>query len=537
MPGVLSSAGVLSDQSRELLNIKTGAAQPLRVRKGYIMENFISKAKYQAKKIYAIDPPATYGENVLLGSLQGLAANLSDTQIMVKTGAYFAYEGILRDKYSCEICDAEDVFSLLGEFGAVKKYILITDDPEAECAYVAISLAGIMNALVVTESAEKRVKKEGFRLLLDARGLDDEWLRSSYYFGKLNKKIAVEQPAKSAPKLVDYAVMSNAYFAYLPTTDREAHTKKFTFLDSGAVVYGWNSVLGEYDSVHSFSSLDVCLVPADHAYNLSTLSGFSTDNRFETAKVTPESGGRHSVCLVMSDGDNLQWLLNAYATSLKWYGSEERGKYPLAWGLPATCADVASPMLDYMKDNATENDEFIMQLSGVGYCFPSDFSDAGRQRMAESFAEKMKIMGVRYAEILDDKAFNAETLSPFTSQEGIDGLFYIDYWNYAGMKGQILWCDGKPAVSARYRLWAGLEDGQIDAIASAINGAPTDPGDPDAYSFIIIHCWSGLDRKGNLVPDGNTMDAVSALVSKLGENVEVVNPSAFMERIVKNLKR
>ena len=76
-------------------------------------------------------------------------------------------------------------------------------------------------------------------------------------------------------------------------------------------------------------------------------------------------------------------------------------------------------------------------------------------------------MNMKYAEILDDEAFSAEHFEPFTKQEGIDGIFYIDYWNYAGMKGDILWSNEKPVVSAKYRLWAELEDGQVDYIANA----------------------------------------------------------------------
>ena len=81
-----------------------------------------------------------------------------------------------------------------------------------------------------------------------------------------------------------------------------------------------------------------------------------------------------------------------------------------------------------------------------------------------------------------------------------------------------------------------MSDWAAEHIANAINSSSTDPASPEAYSFIIVHCWSGLDEKGSLVPDGNTMNAVKAVIDKLSPDVDVVTPSEFMTRIIANLK-
>ena len=510
------------------------------------MTNTITKAKYQARRLYAVEPPEGYAENMLLGTLQGLASNAGDEQIIVKTGAYELYKHELKNEYKCHVIEKDEdgreltVLSLLRYFSYIPDgYVLISDDPESEGAYVAVSVAAQLNAVVATESIENSVKNCELPILLDARDKDDKWLRQSEYFAKLNRKIAVEQPAGSAPKLVDYAVAAGAYFAYVPSADKDAHTEKFAFLEPGAVVYGWNSVLGEIDTVASFASLNVCLVPADHAYNLSTLSGFRREmlTQKPTAPKKEKAGDtKHTVCFIMSDGDNMQWLLNGFGTSESWYGSKLRGKFPIGWGMCATALDMTAPMVEHLYKEQTKNDEFIMQLSGIGYTFPSKWDKNELDKMASVLAEKMERLGLKYAEVLDDRAMTTETLSAFTSKEGIEGLFYIDYWNYAGMNGRMLWSNGKPIVSAKYRLWADLDDGQIDFIADKINSSSINPRNEDAYTFVTVHCWSGLDKNGALVPDGNTMDAVNALISKLGDNVEVVTPSVFMSRIINNLK-
>ena len=508
-------------------------------------ESYVAKAQLTAERLLVLKSPESYSDALTLGTLQGLVANKSTEQIIFSEGAFDAYLPILKKEFGCHAAYKDEnreewnAKNLLSYFmPLVDGYILTKSDKSSECTYVAISLSAPLNAVVVTEENEQVAKDTGLAMLIDARELDDNWLRSSPFWSNINRDIAVEQPLSEAPRLIDYAVMTGAYFSIYNGKDQDAHTEKYRYLNDGATVYGWNATLGEYDTVMSFAKLNACLVPADHAYNISTLSSFDLDSIMQSTKSLSErySERKHTACFVMSDGDNIQWLLNKYMTDEKWYASRHRGKFSLGWGLPATTIDVAPAMVKYAYDNMTDEDEFIMQLSGVGYTFPSYWDKTELEKMASKVSDYMDRMNMKYAEILDDEGFCVEHFDPFTKQEGIDGIFYIDYWNYAGMKGDILWSNEKPVVSAKYRLWAELEDGQIDYIANAINSSSTDPASPEAYSFIIVHCWSGLDREGNLVPDGNTVDAVKAVIDKLSRDVDVVTPSEFMTRVIANLK-
>jgi hypothetical protein len=182
----------------------------------------------------------------------------------------------------------------------------------------------------------------------------------------------------------------------------------------------------------------------------------------------------------------------------------------------------------------TTKDEFIAQLSGLGYTFPSKWKSSERKKMAEDVATYMSRTDLRYLEILDDGGFNTRTLSAFTAQDAIKGLFYIDYGNYAQYSGEILWSNNKPIVSAKYRLWAGLSDGSIENIAKNINRASTDPKSEDSYSFVIVHAWSGINSN-KLESGGDTMKAVQKLIELFDSDVEVVTPTEFMNRIVRNL--
>lgn len=513
------------------------------------VDTLVTCAAYQATTLYRVAVPADQSDALTLATLQGLMANCSSEQILLTAGAYEEYLPYLTSGQvtgrEVTVTDKNDdgktwTLELLLQYFApkVKGYLLCDADFSKESPSVAVSLAHQWNAVVVTTGNEQRAKDAGLTCVLDVTGKDDQWLRNSPYFDQLNREIAVEQPIGMSPKLVDYAVMSGSYFYFYDGGDLYTHAQKFKFLDEGGVVIGWNNTLGEYSTVRSLSSINLQLIPADHAYNLSTLSGFS----MLSARVENESGssgeadGVHTVCLVMSDGDNLQWALNDYVASNRWYGSSYRGDFAMNWGLPATMIDLASPMLSRFYQTKTAEDEFLLQLSGLGYTFPSLWNAVERRDMAGKVADAMKRMNMKYLEVLDDHGFRAEVLSDFTAQDQIEGVLYIDYSDYAGEKGKILWSDDKPIVSARYRLWAGVADGSIETVAAQLNQASRDVSSEDAYSFVIVHAWSGLDQNGRFVGGGDTMAAVNDLIDRLETDVEVVTVSEFMARIKKNLR-
>ncbi len=507
-----------------------------------LFESAIPKAGTSAKILYSIAEPGNFSDKLTLATLQGLAAQGSDEQILVQGGAVSNYQRYITRQWGCSIKTTVDknpvsLKNLLAHYAPMLNgYILASSDSTSDSGNVAISLAGLLNAAVATPDNQAVCEEVGLTCLLDVTDKNDSWLRSSEYWEQLNKQIAVEQPLSMVPKLADYAVMSKAYFSFYDGHSASEHKAKFDYLDADAVVFGYNNTLGEYDTVASFSELNINMIPSDHAYNLSTLSGFylgtaaqKTERQFEE-----KSTGVHTVCLIMSDGDNVQWMMNDFTTSDKWFASAQRGQFSMGWGLPTTAIDLTAPMVSYLYDKMNDTDEFIMQLGGLGYTFPSKWSTAAKNEMAAKAAEYMKRTDLHYAEILDDHGFTTRNLAAFTKQDGIDGLFYIDYGNYAEYQGKILWSNNKPIVSARYRLWTDTQDGSIEAIARAVNAASTDPTNSDSYSFIIVHAWSGLSGS-RLVPNGNTMDAVAKLVSQFDNDVEVVTPSEFMTRIQNNL--
>ncbi len=501
----------------------------------------------QAETIYIIDSYSDLSENLLIASIQGLAAKNSTEQILIRWGDIDYYLPQITEKWGTVLADTlngeEITLNSLAEHykNTINGYILC-DSQNGDTVNTAISLAGILNAAIATEKTKDMLESCGYTCVLDVSDKGDKWLRKSEYWKMLNKDIAIEQPYTSAPRLVDYAILSNAYFSFYYGKDQSRHTAMYSFLNDNAIVLGWGGAIGEFETVESLSTLNAQIIPADHATNLSTLSGFKLENLTQKTVHTASADAEnvHTVCIVLSDGDNLQWALRYYANNPYFYASEHRGDFKMTWGIAPSAIDLIAPVATYFYDNMTENDEFLLQLSGVGYTFPTNWDEGALIEMTDQLVEYMTRYDIKYLEVLDDDdyGFTVEQFAPFTSHEEVEGIFYIGYGSgYVTEDGAILWSNGKPVVSSRYGLRANSEDGEfeIDYIAEHINSASTDVKSEDSYSFIIVHAWSGL-IDGQLVPDGNTMDAVAELVSRFNENVEVVTPTEFMERLITNCK-
>ena len=482
------------------------------------------KAKVAAETLLLLDTPRG-DEALALGSLQGVLANVSTTQLLFKDGAYGKYTeamtNVRREERTGERAGAA---FLLKEFASLVGGYVLCDDAGAQAA---VSVAAALQAVVIPESLQSAAEAAGLSCLEDVRGWTDKTLRRSRYFARLNQTVAVSQPVSLAPKLVDYAVMAGAYFGYSDSDSERDCRRMYSFLKDNAVVFGWNPALGEYGTVSALSSLNACLIPADHACNLSVQSGFpSVPLRQAAAEQPAEPEEGHTVCLFMSDGDNLQWILTAF-TNASHYGSPLRGRFPMGWGVPASLNTVAPTMASWLYGNRTEQDEMILQISGLGYTFPSRWKDPfALRRMNGMLDAQMAQADLRIAAVLDDGGFYHRSLDVLAAQESVSGVFYLDYADYAGMAGAARLSRGTPVISARYKLWYGLSGGTPEEIAAAVNASSKDPADPDAYSLIVVHAWSGMDGD-RFAGYGDTMAAVEKMVAAFDEDVRIVSPSEF----------
>ncbi|MHB2149609.1 GxGYxYP domain-containing protein [Calditrichota bacterium LG25] len=383
----------------------------------------------------------------------------------------------------------------------------------------AISLCGITKAVAITAENIPILEALGIPLLKDVRNTDDAWF-FTHYADSINNKILCYQMEDRFTFLADYAVFGKMITFYSPLTS--ALTQNiFAFMQPNSPLLGWGS--DEFQLVYHSSANSIPVHPADWAKNLSTLTNFSVSLKQQTA--TPDTQiteNVHTVCFVMTDGDNVQWLLNDFTTNSRWYGSPNRSQVKLGWTISPALSELAPTVMKYIYDRADDSDNgkdyFIAGPSGLGYIFPDRYKNlATYASLTSQFMEKadlriINIIGNTMAE---------EYLKPFSEQQNIDAIFFYYFSNYSGGKGKINWINGKPVITGRFNLWEGFET--PESLAEKLNYSSTDIHSEKGYSLIPVHVWS----KG--------VDDVLRCISLLNKNVKVVTPDELVYLIRKNL--
>lgn len=500
------------------------------------------RATWRATYLYPISTTQSEADSLTIATLQGLAAAYHGEQIIWCDEAYEAYLPELVKLADLRVCGYDDngqpwtPASLLSHYARyLDGYLLCDVSLTEQSVGVAISLAHYLNAVVVTPENVKLAIDAGLECVLDVRGRTDEWLRQSEYFDLLSTSVAVEQSARQAPALIDYAVMSGCYYYYYGGSDAYAHAQRFKFLDDGARVL-LGSDASDTDMRLSLSDIGLQPINAGQMCNLSTMSGFSCSGALQTESVKATAERVHTVAFVIQGEDSLQWFADDFITAPIWYGSPLRGEQKVSWGVPATLCELASPVLNYLDASATEQDDFLLSLTAPGYTYSADWQDEARRALASRVAKTMQCLGVSQLIVPSDMGADEQMLTALADQQAVKGIVYAGMLEDANGLGDIRTIGGKSVVSMRGRLTSSAVDGTVEAITQMLNSLPTDPHSPDAYSIIVIDARVGLDEQGNLIDGGDTMAAIRAIVDGLDARRQVVSVSELMARINENLK-
>jgi hypothetical protein len=401
-------------------------------------------------------------------------------------------------------------------------YILC--DLKDNSSNVAVSLCSQLNAIAVTPDNVALMEALDKPMLLDVRGKDESWVLGSEYGKKLSKSVACLQNEEKCMFLSDYAVFANAFQFFDQDINSSFITDAFSRMDSNKIVLGWGP--DEEHTIRKVSENSLYLNAADWTENIPVLSNFEVQLKQHThATEINEAEDVHTVCFLVSDGDNYDWLLNEFYTKPEAYGSPNRGKVSIGWTISPAMCELAPTVMQFFYDKATNTPEvkdfFIGSSSGIGYMNPDIFPDLQSSvELTNAFFAKadlniLNIIGTEYRE---------EDMMKYLTQDNIDAIFYYDYANYAGRNGAIYIVNDKPVVTARYRMWDGFDDAA--SVAEKLNKQSTDAFSADGYSLIAVHSWSF---------NNYVVDEINSCVSQLNDNVIVVTPDEFIKRIKKKL--
>lgn len=478
--------------------------------------------------IYAIDDSLfTDEERLTLASLQGLLSKKGiGLYRLTNQGAYIWLESI-EDLGTVTVNRIPDAgfTEIIGMFRDEIDGYIFCELHEHEIEYVfeeslsvALTLAGPLNSIVVTSSTLSCVDMYDIPMALDARTITLEEAINEFDM-ELNRRQVIYRPlASTYTCLTDFGVLGNMIDFYGSLYNDNARSI-FDRLEPHSELLGWGGA--EDALVDRASSEGVFVHAADFANNLSVLSRIPVSVKQsspETGKT--ESGAVHTVCFVMTDGDNIQWLLNGFAVDQRWYGSPFRGKVNVGWTVSPAMATLAPTVLDYLYSEASSTDDgrdyFIAGPSGVGYIYPDMYKDI--EGFAQLTSQYMQLADLSIVNIIE-YGRSGDELSSYAHQKAIDAIFLYGYSSYS-RDGSIEWLDGKPIISGRFNLWEGFFT--PEALAERLNRMPRDSQSVEGYSLIPVHVWS------------RSLEDVYRCASLLDDGVQVVTPDEFVALILKN---
>lgn len=235
----------------------------------------------------------------------------------------------------------------------------------------------------------------------------------------------------------------------------------------------------------------------------------------------------HTVTLLMTDGDNVQWMVDDFYTDLNFWGSPDRGLIPLGWTLSAALADLAPPIMSTLyasssRPNASSgmlgSDTFVAATSGVGYAYPDLESTSLLQNFARLSSAYMTKADLSLLNVLG-LSYSKSAATELLSQSSIDALLWYDYASYSALNGNVTWISvqqgsgkvQKPVIGGRFQLWDGIFD-NVTSLASKLLAQKRDASTVAGYSLIPVHVWTNnVTSAVQLVRISNTFLHVDSL--------------------------
>lgn len=403
---------------------------------------------------------------------------------------------------------------LLERYPEIQGYILCDIANHPESVNIATSLAGILQALPVDISLQGPMNRLGYEQVADVRG----WQFCDFlgqYWSAINPEMAVELSPSQLWGIRDFAVANGAVVMH--GTDQR--NMLLPLLNAPAAIYGGSPMncLDRKNFVQSIAAHGAYHIPSETAFNLSTLGGLDVDPipvpviPGPSPELATGAGARTDihVAFVLSDGDDLQWLLNR-GDHDAWWGSPSRGEIPLGWTFSPALYRLAPSVWNYYMDTMTAQDELICGASGIGYCFEDIAFNEGFKEFLSQTDEFMAEAGIDLVEVFGNKFPDKPYLQGYTKQPSVKGVLYTSYSPWVvPLTTSPLSCNGKAIIPASINL-----SGNVTQVARQI----LDTGPVPAQYLIHVNAW------GN---DCRPLEMVQAVYDLIKDKVTVVKPSTL----------
>ena len=382
-------------------------------------------------------------EKAMLVSLQGLA-NRAAPQLYIVHPKDFQWEiteplfEFYQRKHGVVFTEVKTADEALALFAKHAKGYVIWEPAVSATMNVAFTIAGLEDALIVTEAQVAQVEARGLKKIDDLRGrytgqTDAQIYADAYsrYWARCTHDAIMlmggHVGAVRMPAMADWGVRQKMFFHDLSANpgrhpEEVALGKKlFSEMTPLGTVFGWHSYGKDTEEQHT-TLLSSFGLKMEGLHNLPNLSfncqftftpGFKFTNNHQVAldaKLTAEQ--KVYVSFVQSD-----------SIGIGVWTKPGRGKLPFGWQVTMNWSKFSPAALEYFHESATKNDYFIGGLSGPGYMYPNHIpADKFGPLMAEARG-LMEVLDEHVLEIMDNSAADGNVGNADLTKETVDRYY------------------------------------------------------------------------------------------------------------------
>lgn len=481
-------------------------------------------------------------EKAMLVSLQGLA-NRGEPQLYVVHPPDFQWEiteplkEFYERKHDVTFTELPDAEAALAKFSAAAKGYVVWDPAVSATMNVAFTIAGLEDAVVVTEALIPLVKKHGLKQIDDLRGRydgkDDATIYGDAYdryWSRTNKDKIMLMGGHAGrvrqPAMADWGVRERMFFHDLSadpedTEELKLNQRLLSEMHPLATVFGWHSYAKDTEEQYT-TLLSGYGLKMEGLHNLPNLSfncqfsftpGFKFTNHHSVARDAKlEAEKKVYMAFVQSD-----------SIGIGVWTKPGRGRMPLGWQVTMNWAKFSPAALEYFHESATPKDYFIGGLSGPGYMYPNHIpADKFQLLMAEARV-LMDVLDERVMEIMDNSAADGNVGNANLTKETVDAYYeafpdVIGFINGYGPARTRDLRDDRPMISYDYYIDPKRPRDQVAADLNELIAL-----NAKRPYFLLVH-----------VRESNDVNSLVEVIGQLEGPVEVVPVDTFLKLAASN---
>jgi hypothetical protein len=381
-------------------------------------------------------------EKAMLISLQGLA-NREAPRLYIIHPPDFQWEiteplyDFYKRKHHVEFKEIPGADEALELFSSSAKGYVVWDTEVGASLNVAFTIAGLEDAVVVSEALVPLVEEHGLVMIDDLRGRyagmsDAEIYADSIerYWSRCNRdKIMLmggHRGRVMQPAMADWGIRERMFFHDLSADPDEAdelalNRSLLDDLNPMSIIFGWHPY-GKDTEEQSTTLISSYGYKMEGLHNLPNLSfncqftftpGFKfTNNHHVDRDAVLEAEEKVYLSFVQSD-----------SIGIGVWTKPGRGKIPFAWQVTMNWTQFSPAALEYFHESATPNDYFIGGLSGPGYMYPNHIPAEIFPKLMAQARELMGLLDEHVMEIMDNSAADGNVGNADLPKETVDRYY------------------------------------------------------------------------------------------------------------------